>query len=392
MKSQLKRNRHVMLVVSGCRVAMAAGIPSITELWASHGLTTGDFYLLEILFALALLTLEVVTGRFADRFGITLTLRIGLLASLFGSAGYVIAHSFEGFLLAEMLIALGLALTSGTDEACMYQSNKALHESAAHQKWWLANTMVMFASMAVNSILGGMLTAYGRTAPFVFVSVVVLLGFLFSLLLVEPPIERSDTGEARHLTRAMSAIILDCSLVRWMCVAPALIISLNQTFLWMYPGILKDCQLSMDQSGWIFGLFNVVAGCSAVYAWGKKGCDTSEVRAFFMLGILLACSNLGLLALKGSLLWLLILPQQVVRSLGGPLFSQRINERIPDDVRATALSIRNAIRVFVYVAVMIPWWLWIETLGRHGMFAVNLSVLGFGLLLLWVVLPRKIAL
>ena len=378
-----------MLALTVARFSMAAGIPSITEFWASNGLSRGDFYLLEILFALSLLVLEVLTGRLADRFGIVQTLRLGFLAILLGTIGYVFAGSFRDFLIAEIFLALGLALTSGTDEACMYQSSKAINEADSHQSWWLANTCVGFVSMALLSIAGGFLAVQGSTAPFEFAAILVLLGLLLSLGLVEPPKDRTIVATERaQLLRAISAVLVDCPSVRWMCFAPALIMMLNQTFLWIYPEMLKGCGLSMDESGWAFALFNVVAGLSALHAWRSKRARASEEAVLFFLGIALACSIFGLLTFEGRLLWLFIVPQQVVRSIAGPLFSQRINDGIPDDVRATALSIRNAVRVAIYVSVMIPWWLWIDAFGLRGMFLVNLSILVLGLTVLWKTSPK----
>jgi hypothetical protein len=84
----------------------------------------------------------------------------------------------------------------------------------------------------------------------------------------------------------------------------------------------------------------------------------------------------------------ILLPQQVVRSVSGILFSQTINQALPDAVRVTALSIRNALRVTVYIAVLTPWWLGVDTVGRNGMFLVNLLMLAAAALIFWITYPR----
>jgi hypothetical protein len=91
----------------------------------------------------------------------------------------------------------------------------------------------------------------------------------------------------------------------------------------------------------------------------------------------------------GVLAWLIILPQQMVRSVSGSLFSQTINKAIPDEVRVTALSVRNALRVILYVAVLTPWWLGIDSLGRDGMFRVNLLIMGFAGVVFWMCRPKE---
>jgi hypothetical protein len=96
-----------------------------------------------------------------------------------------------------------------------------------------------------------------------------------------------------------------------------------------------------------------------------------------------------LVTLAGQLVWLVLIPQQIARSLSGSLFSQTINDAIPDRVRATALSVKNSMRVVLYVAALTPWWLGVESLGRHGMFCVNLAILSVGAVVLWYSNPRE---
>jgi hypothetical protein len=80
----------------------------------------------------------------------------------------------------------------------------------------------------------------------------------------------------------------------------------------------------------------------------------------------------------------------MVRSISGALFSSTINEAIPEAVRVTALSVRNALRVLLYVTAMVPWWLGIDHLGRTTMFSVNLVLLIVGATVLWVTTPSEL--
>jgi hypothetical protein len=133
-------------------------------------------------------------------------------------------------------------------------------------------------------------------------------------------------------------------------------------------------------------VFNLVAGLTAVSVREIRDLKAAT-RVFFVLVLALGGSTLGLVNVVGGLAWLLILPQQMIRSMSGALFSHSINEAIPDAVRATALSVRNALRVFLYVAVMVPWWLGVDRFGRDAMFSVNLAMLTLGGLILWVTSP-----
>jgi MFS family permease len=383
-------NRLLLIGARSCALSIAAGIPTITFLWSERGMSRGQFYLLEIFFAIILMILEVITGRFADRYGKVVTMILGFAAQAAGSCMYVCADSFGDFLVGEALFALGLALNSGTDEALMYQTNKALGQEREQQRWWNITIGAGFLAMGVFSIIGAALATIDLTYPFVLSTGCAVLAMVLSVLMVEPPVE--TTGESFRrggtLEQAISSVLWSSGALRWMILAPGFIVSINQTYLWMYAEYFKDCNVTTTASGYIFALFNLVAGVTAL-ALRRVEDDRVAMKIVFALLLAVALSTVGLLSVVGVLAWIVIVPQQMVRSVSGSLFSQTINEAIPDEVRVTALSVRNALRVVVYVAVLTPWWLGIDSLGRDGMLWVNLIMLAAAALVFWITLPKR---
>ncbi len=386
--TRLSMNRGLLIAARCVGAGFAAGTPGITALWRDRGLSTGDFYLLEILFAIALIVLEVATGRFADRFGEVRTMKLGFVALALGAFTYAEASGFTGFLFGEVTVALGLALISGTDESLMFRSNAALGQEKAHQRWWTFSVGAAFVSAALFAIVGAHLSDIDLAAPYLFCGGIEVLGLMLCFALVDPPQGPKNQGDLQRgtLREAVSAIVLSSSHIRWMAIAPGFVAGINQTFLWMYPEYLAECGIDLAESGFVFALFNLVAGATAI---GLRGItDTRRsVLIFFTLICALAGSTVGLVTMVGGLAWLLILPQQMVRSISGALFSSDINEAIPEAVRVTALSIRNALRVLLYVTAMVPWWLGVDHLGRTAMFSVNLAVLILGATILWITSP-----
>jgi MFS family permease len=385
---RLNMNRWILLCVRSSACAVAAGAPTITELWQARGMTKGQFYLLEIFFAIALMVLEIATGRFADRYGKVLTLVLGYGAQAAGSLVYAFATSFHDFIVGEAVFALGLALTSGTDEALLFQSNKALDREDSHQQWWTTSIGLGFLTMGVCSITGAWLATKDLTLPYIFGAGGGLVAALLCLLMVEPSASNTqETSPAKGtLGEAVTVVLLSSRALRWMILAPGFIVSINQTYLWMYPEYLKDCDITTSGRGYVFAIFNLVAGASALCLRRIEN-DAVSMRVVFAMLLGLAASTCGLLTLVGSFAWVILLPQQVVRSVSGILFSQTINQAIPDAVRVTALSIRNALRVTVYIAVLTPWWLGVDALGRNGMFLVNLLMLTAATLIFWITYP-----
>lgn len=386
--TRLSMNRGLLVAARCLGAGFAAGTPGITALWHDRGLSTGDFYLLEILFAIALVVLEVATGRFADRFGEVRTMKLGFVALTLGALTYAEATGFGSFLLGEVLAALGIALISGTDESLMFRSNAALgYDKKAHQRWWTFSVGASFVSAGLFAVVGAQLSEVDLGAPFLFCAGIMVLGLVLCFALVTPPKGRAiENGTLRE---AVTAIVFSSSRIRWMALAPGFVAGLNQTFLWMYPEYLAECGIGRGESGYVFALFNLVAGVTAISI--RKVTDTRRsVWIFFALICALGGSTIGLVGMVGGLAWLLILPQQMVRSISGALFSSSINDAIPEAVRVTALSVRNALRVLLYVTAMVPWWLGIDHLGRTTMFSVNLVLLIVGATVLWVTTPSEL--
>lgn len=388
----LSRNRVLLLVARSLGFSIAAGIPTITYLWEDRGMSRGQFYLLEIFFAVMLMALEVVTGRFADRFGKVLTLKLGFIAQALGSLVYAFAGSFGDFIIGEALFALGLALNSGTDEALLFQSNKAVGQEDKQQRWWSTTIGWGFVSMGLFSIIGAYLATIDLELPFLFAAGCGFSACALCFLMAEPPVENTDDDAppGGSLKQALATVLFASGSLRWMMIAPGFIVSINQTYLWMYPEYLKDCELSTASTGLVYALFNLVAGATALWLRRIESDRVGMVMVFVLI-LAVAASTVGLLSVVGALAWLVILPQQMVRSVSGSLFSGTLNKAIPDEVRVTALSIRNALRVILYVSVLTPWWLGVDSLGRNGMFQVNLLMLGFAAVLFWISRPRESA-
>ncbi len=388
---RLRANRWLLLGARSCGLAVAAGIPTITEFWSQKGLTKADFYLLEIVFALALIIFEVAMGRFADIFGKALTLRLGFSCQVLGSLSYAWSETFGDFLVGELLLALGIALNSGADEGLLYQSGKALGESSAQNRWWSVMNSAGFVFMALAALIGGQLAIYDLSYPYLFSAGFQVLALGAALFIIEPPLD-VPTGEAktRRAVRSATRFLFSDAQVRWMVLAPGFVMAINQTYLWMYKDYLTECTITVVQVGYLFAFFHLVAGFSAFALRSVKEVSTSVIVLFVTLLGLMA-STAGMITIVAVWAWILLIPQQMARSLTGVLFSEAINNAIPDQFRVTALSVRNAIRLLLYIAAMVPWYLGVNDLGRSGMFGINLLFISLGFLFFWSTRPRTLA-
>src|SRR3989338_7909663 len=90
----------------------------------SNNLSMTQVMVLEALFIIVVLLLEIPSGAFADLFGRKLSLALSMVAASISFIIFGLGTSFWTFLLAQVIIAFGWALTSGADSALLYDSLK----------------------------------------------------------------------------------------------------------------------------------------------------------------------------------------------------------------------------------------------------------------------------
>ena len=73
-------------------------IPIIVLFFKENGLSMQEIFLLQALFSVAVIALEVPTGHFADRFSRKASILIGGIVATIGYVIYSLSYSFWGFL------------------------------------------------------------------------------------------------------------------------------------------------------------------------------------------------------------------------------------------------------------------------------------------------------
>lgn len=111
-------------------------VPVMVLFWQDNGLSLTEIMILQSLFSITIVLLEVPTGYFADVFGRRKALIYSSLFSFFGFVIYSLSYNFYQFLLAEILLAFAISLTSGADSALLYDTLKDLKKENLYKKIW----------------------------------------------------------------------------------------------------------------------------------------------------------------------------------------------------------------------------------------------------------------
>jgi MFS family permease len=367
-------------------------LPIIVLFWQENGLDFTQIMLLQSLYSIAVVFLEVPTGYFADLFS---RKRALTLASIFLASGmliYSLGHNFFMFLLAEIVWAIGVALMSGCDSALVYDTLLALGRKTEYKKIMGKALFYGFLSIAAGSILGGIIGRYDyRWTFYAFIPFLLLL-FPLSLAIHEPERKKfiHEKGHFKQMLKIARSVFSENEKLRWLVIYSAIILGFNQASLWFYQPYMQLGGVDIIYFGAIFASFQIVAAISSKYANDIEQ-KLGQKYSIMLLAVLLV----GSFFLMSSFVFLFsfsfVFLQQFVRGFGKVVISDYVNQETKSDVRATVLSVNNLGARIVY-ATIIPFLGWtadkysiLEALMIAGILAAV-----FGLLILFILKEKKV--
>jgi len=364
-------------------------VPVIVLFWRDNGLDPLDIYVLQGIFAVAVVLLEVPTGTVADRLGKRTSLLAGSATLTVGLVLYAASSSFVAFLVAEIVMAVGIALTSGADSAMLYDTLKRLDRADEYERREGSARAVQMVSFAICCVVGGIVGEYSTRATMWLSVSGSVVAFFIALGFVEanPPKvldEGSEKGEAKSywgLVRESAKFVLKHRLVRWYVLFLAVLTGSSTWLLWLYQPYMEHTGLPIFAFGIAFAIFNLfAAGASKLaHRFDKR----LGARGGIIGLMILQMAPMLLMALVVTpLSFLFILGHQAVRGMSRPIVSGRILDYTFADKRATVLSLASlAGRLFFALTAGLVGWmakvLPMETnlLGQAGLLSVALVAL-----------------
>ena len=90
-------------------------MPYVVPFYTSNGLTMHQVMILQAVYSVSIVVLEIPSGYFADVIGRRRTLILGAILGAAGYAVYSFSYGFLGFLVAELVLGFGQSFISGAD-------------------------------------------------------------------------------------------------------------------------------------------------------------------------------------------------------------------------------------------------------------------------------------
>jgi len=329
-KLSLLSAAHMFLVV----------MPVIVPFYRAHGLSMREVYLLQSVFALGTLVLEVPTGYAADLLGWKKTLIAG---SLFYGASFswlARANGFTGFVAFELLAAVGVALFSGSDVALLYASLGA--RSDVGRQGARAMGSLLFASQlgeTAAALLCGALVGVSLRLPVAVNAATAWLPLGIALTLREPTTPRMKRGQHAENLRALTlALFAQGRLLRLLLVNQVLFSSMTLIAVWAYQAYWSSQAIPIRHFGWLWATQNVAVALTARVAHRAEG-EASLAPSAAFIAALPIVGFFGMALFEGWIGVAFGLAFSICRGMNQVVMRHALNVRVPEAMRATANSV-----------------------------------------------------
>lgn len=329
-------------------------VPIIVLFWQKNGLSLTEVMILQSIYSLLVVFLEVPTGYFADVFGRKKSLVYGGALYALAVASYGISSSFSQFLIAEVIFAFALSLVSGSDSAFVYDTLKDLKKEKKYKKIWGNAYFYSLIAMAASNAIGGFIGKIDFRLTFYVTIPFLLMLIPISLSFKEPKRHKLifKKGYILEIFKILKLTFTKNKKLKWLIIYSGIIFGFNQSVLWLYQPYFQLSGLDIIHFGFIFASFQIVAAISSKYAHKLE----KMLGENFSLAMLVFLTGISFL-LMGNFIYLFsfsfVFLQQFVRGFREIVISDYIHKLTDSSIRATVMSTHNLISRLFY-AMIVP--------------------------------------
>jgi MFS family permease len=332
---------------------MYFSVPIMVLFWQDNGLSLTEVMVLQSLFAIMAVALEIPSGYFADIYGRKKTLILAGIATLIAICVYSVGHNFYDFLIAEVFFAVGVSFTSGTASAFIYDTLQELKKEETYKKIWGNILFTGMLALAFANMLGGLIATidlrYALYASIPFLAFIIPVTFT----LQEPKRNKLiiEKGYVSELLKIIRETIFKNPKIRWIIVYSAIIGSFNSAALWLYQPYFKISGLDIAYFGFVFAGFQLVAALSSKYAHNIEE-KLGQRFSLILLVILVTVSYLLMSNFVFLFSFSFCFLQQFVRGFRNTIIADYLNKLTTSNIRATVLSAESFVARLFYAAII----------------------------------------
>lgn len=332
-------------------------MPIVVLFYEENGLELRHVVILQAIYSVSIVALEIPSGYLADAWGRKYTLVLGSILGFFGFLTYSFSYGFTGFLIAEIILGIGQSLISGADSALLYDS---LLESGKKEEYIKYEGRLVSAgnfAEAFAGILGGLLATMSLRYPYYVQTVISATAIPASMLLIEPKTHKKIIKMSlNHILKIVRYSLHDNKELKWNIIYSSVIGAATLTMAWFVQPYLNLVALPLSFFGIMWTLLNLTVGISSMYAH-KIEFRLKQPNTIIGIAILIPAGFIALSRIHA--LWgiAILFLFYIFRGIATPVLKDYINRLCDSDVRATVLSVRNfVIRIFFAVIGPLAGW------------------------------------
>jgi len=386
----MQRQITLLLLIRAIRAFLLI-MPVITLYWLDVGLSMQDIFILQVIFSVAIVVLEVPSGFFADRFGRKYSLMIGMVFGTLGYLAYAVASGFWEFALAELLLAVSISFISGADSAFLYDTLKQYNATARHTKIEGRILALARLSEASAAILGGFIaTVFSLTAVLYTQFFIMALAIPLTMMLVEP-LRAIEQKQRKDIKGALRFALRENRAVLYMNIFTGLIFSSGLLMVWMTQPYWQEIGVPLVWFGLLWAGYNIITALGSLIAhrlqqrvgftllFGLSGASVAGI--FLVLSVGIGYWAIFIMALT----WLL-------RGIFHPIMLDFLHQQTPSDIRATVISL-NSLYTRLFFSITSPFIGWVaDVWSLETAFMASGLIMGILTLISFIFLYKEISL
>ncbi|MCT4638383.1 MAG: MFS transporter [Bacteroidales bacterium] len=333
-------------------------MPIVVLFYQENGLSMKHVFLLQGIYSVAIVALEIPSGYFADVLGRKKTMVIGSILGFMGFLIYCFSYNFWGFLVAEIILGIGQSFISGSDSALLYDSLKANNRENDYAKYEGLTISIGNFAEAAAGIVGGLLATISLHTPYIAQAAIAFIAIPAAITLTEPyKNAKNRKAGFKDILRIVRYALGDNKTLRWNIIISSIIGSSTLTMAWFVQPYFKAIDLPLTMYGILWTLLNLSVGLTAIKAFKldqKFGQNRLTTMIIVAIGICFIATGIFQAYWAISILFIFYL----VRGIATPVLKDYINRNCESDVRATVLSVRNfVIRIIFSITGPLLGWL-----------------------------------
>lgn len=333
-------------------------MPFVVPFYSQNGYGMKEVLLLQGIYSVTIVVLEIPSGYFADVLGRKKTLIIGAFMGFVGFLTYSLSGGIWGFLLAEIILGIGQSLISGADSALLYDSLLDMKKEKEYIKYEGRITSLGNIAEAVAGIVGGLLAGLALRAPYIGQTGVAFLAIPAALTLVEPIRHKTmEIIKFRDIFKIVKYSLWENKMLLRNIYFSALIGTATLTMAWFAQPIFQRMELPIEWFGFLWSALNLTVGFAAALAHRIES-RMGEIRSILLIGILIPLGYLFAGPIHGYFALVVLFMFYIIRGFATPVLKDYVNRMADSARRATILSVRNfIIRLnFAFVGPFLGWY------------------------------------